>query len=502
MKKTVMTILIALLLENCILQLEGETSNEIGGECSIAPENIRLRIGVLADIHITSPEQQPVFEKTLRTLDAWGADGVMVCGDLADHGLLQQLELVAESWFRVFPGGKGQDGRPVANLMHYGDHDMCVAFSDHPAARKAFPDDAARRAGALRTMGAGVAWKHCFHEDWQPIQLKYVKGYAFVLCHFTSGQRGNLAGNNTPGLDEFFRTHSFDSSKPFFVSQHRPPKDTICGPQVVAAHNEDDGKSTTVYSRYPNLIAFFGHLHGSATCERNIWQGDFSCIHVPSLRYACTRGGRENGYNPADRPLYAPAVPEKIMPEHPSGLTHQGLFMTVSDTDVVFRRWDFEQDCSLGSDWIVPISSFACSADMRPYSPVRRSRELPVPEFQTNADVRVENIRKTDRAGNVRLMRVVSFPAVGASIGSVRANDYEVTVELQQDDVVRILCQKRVFSPRYLYGAICETERVECWFSQEEVPNGWVVRYVVRPVNAFGNKGCAIRTAFAKCLAD
>ena len=67
----------------------------------------QLRLGVLSDIHITDRKQQPYFEKALRQLDAWKVDAVLACGDLADYGLKQQLELLAETWFKVFPDGKG-----------------------------------------------------------------------------------------------------------------------------------------------------------------------------------------------------------------------------------------------------------------------------------------------------------------------------------------------------------------------------------------------------------
>ena len=78
-----------------------------------------------------------------------------------------------------------------------------------------------------------------------------------------------------------------------------------------------------------------------------------------------------------------------------------------------------------------------------------------------------------------------------------RANDYEVTVELRQCDMERVLLQKRVYSPRYMYAEEMETEPVRCLFTPEEVPDGWLVRYVVRPMNAFGAKGDPIATPFA-----
>ena len=93
-------------------------------KAAVAPRGpARLRLGVLSDIHITDWEATGPFRAVLREFDSWGADGVMVCGDIADYGVIPQLECVAKAWFEVFPDGKGHDGRPVANLMHYGDHD-------------------------------------------------------------------------------------------------------------------------------------------------------------------------------------------------------------------------------------------------------------------------------------------------------------------------------------------------------------------------------------------
>ena len=75
-----------------------------------------------------------------------------------------------------------------------------------------------------------------------------------------------------------------------------------------------------------------------------------------------------------------------------------------------------------------------------------------------------------------------------------RADDYEVCVELRKGDVERCLVAKRVYSPRYMYGVESETIPVTCNFAAEEVPPGWLLRFVVRPVTSFGVKGEAIST--------
>ena len=174
----------------------------------------KMRFGVLSDIHITTSKQQPYFEKALRQLDAWKVDGVLACGDLADYGLEQQLQLVADSWFKVFPDGKGSDGRTVVNLMHYGDHDMSQSYWDLEEARKAWPSAEARKNGIIFDGDRKAIWERCFKEPWAPIQIKTVKGFDFILSHFTRGEPTNKYGHNTPGLEEFFAARKFDPAKP------------------------------------------------------------------------------------------------------------------------------------------------------------------------------------------------------------------------------------------------------------------------------------------------
>ena len=449
----------------------------------------RMRFGVLSDIHITTPKQQPYFEKALRQLDAWKVDGVLISGDLADYGLEQQLQLVADSWFKVFPGGRSGDGRKVENLMHYGDHDMSQSYWDLDEARKTWPSAEERKRGIIFDGDRKAIWERCFREPWAPIQLKTVKGYDFVLSHFTRGEPTNKYGHNTPGLEEFFASHRFDPAKPFFYSQHRVPRGTVLGPTVA---NLDEGKSTALFSKYPNLVAFCGHCHISASFEKSIWQGAFTCVQVPSLRYCCTMCGRENGYTTVDRP---PIPPYQMMPQHrESGRTHQGMLCIVGEKGLSIRRWDFEEGKMLGPDWTIPYSCFAQKPDERPYGYVKRGCAMQPVEFGAGAEkkMKVEFTKGTDRGGNKHDFFTVSFPP--AVNGLERADDYEVSVELQKGDVERCLVAKRVYSPRYMYGVESETVPVACNFASEEVPQGWLIRFVARPVTAYGVKGRPIAT--------
>ena len=457
----------------------------------------RLRFGVLSDVHIATPAQQPYFEKALRKFDEWKVDGVLACGDLADYAMELQLQLVADTWFKVFPKGCGSDGRPVANLMHYGDHDMqddrYINFKD---AVQQWPDETLRRNSVMFTHDRKASWERCFKEEWSPIAVKNVKGYTFVLSHFTRGEPENRLGNNVPGLAEAIAALRLDASKPFFYSQHRIPRGTACGAEV---WGQDDGTVTGILSKYRNAVAFCGHCHMGGAFEKSAWQGDFTCFQVPSLRYCVTMQGRENGYSLNDRPKAAPVLPSKCMSSVGNAGGHQGFMCMVHEKALVVRRWEFESDKPIGPDWVVPFSSFALDRDNKPFSFAVREKTVGVAEFPPDATVSVSAPAKgKKRDGTGTMMTTVSFPPALPAADGVRANDYEVSLELRHGDVERILLQKRVYSPGYHVATELDDKPVKCLFAADEIPPGWEMRFTARPVNAFGKKGAAISSKWKK----
>lgn len=51
-------------------------------------------------------------------------DAVLIAGDLFTSSDIRELEIVAETWYEVFPGDRGSDGRPVERLFITGNHDL------------------------------------------------------------------------------------------------------------------------------------------------------------------------------------------------------------------------------------------------------------------------------------------------------------------------------------------------------------------------------------------
>ena len=449
----------------------------------------RLRFGILSDIHITDEASTGPFEKALRKFDEWKADGVIACGDLADWGVIPQLERVAATWFKVFPGGRRSDGAKVENLMHYGDHDTSGYFyRGNPGCVKTYPDVEKMKKDIIPLGDRKAIWENAFKEEWAPIVHTRVKGYDFILSHFTRGEKGNEWGDNVPGLEEFFEklAPKLEKNKPFFYSQHRIPRGTVGNEYL---YGQDDGSTTKLFSKYPDLMAFCGHAHLACFDEQALWQGAFTCLQVPSLSYNTTQGGRDNGY--------ASATPWKSprwqMQFFPLGHTKQGLFAKVYDNAIVISRHDFRFGQILGPDWVIPLP---LSGD-RPFAYARRAQTEPVPVFPDGAEVSVTRRMKKDRTGKERDIYEVTFPAAVSKVGAPRAHDYEVQIETFRRGIGKIEATKRVFSTRCMFGEGEDLKTpVVCDFDVDCVPDDLSLRFIARPLNAFGRRGEEISVTF------
>ncbi len=458
-------------------------ANAISEVKAFAPDKgrLKMKLGVLSDIHISPRKNTQQWEKALRAFDKWGADGVLVCGDLADFGTIPELELVAETWFKVFPGNRRSDGGEVVNLLHYGDHDCSGGtYRSSGECVRAYPDEEAMKKLIIPFNDRKAAWERCFKEEWAPIVHKKVKGYDFILSHFSKGEPGNYHGDNVPGLEEFMAKQNLDPKKPFFYSQHRILRSTAGGPHV---YGQDDGKVRDLLAtKYPNCIAFCGHAHLTASEERSVWQGAFACVEVPSLCYCVTLGGRENGSRSGFDFLM-------------SGINNasQGYFVSVYENAVDIRRWSFTWDACLGPDWSIPLSGSSAK-----YSHERRAAEEPAPEFAPGSKLKVYASTGKARNGKMSDFVTVAFPLSQLVDGIGRANDYEVQLEHCSDDVIRVLSTRRVFPPNYASGYEKNEGPVVCNFRREELPVGELIRFVARPVNSFSARGKALASGWIR----
>ena len=461
---------------------DGARPSPVGGRLA----SPRLKIGILSDIHVTRRENATTFEKALRWFAEQGVDGVLVTGDLGTKGTIDETEVVAETWYRVFPDDKAPDGRRVERLFLLGNHDVDGFVSKASWPKRQIPS----REEAERTCLAfhrEETWKRLFGEDFSQIVVKEVKGYKFVLNSWVSREL-----HEKDMLEDFWKDFAptVDPSKPFFYCQHPHPKDTCSAGYLLGGafwHGGwDDGTSTRLLSAHPNAIALSGHSHYPIDDERAIWQGAFTSVNCGCARgYAFTFPGRENGH----------AVPDMKagttfqMPPIDIKRIRQGMLMEVFDDRVVFHRREFVYDQVLGPDWVVPLGKDA----PRPYAFEPRCRASRPPQFAAEASVTVEERPDgKDRKGEACEQIVVTFPSAKGE----RVFDYSVDAEVRIADFTRVCASKRVFAPDAFLGAAQDGGRVECVFAKGELPAGRDVRFVVRPFNCWGKCGEPISADF------
>lgn len=453
----------------------------------------RLKVGLISDVHVTNKkpglrDSNEHMLKALRYFDAQKVDAVLIAGDLFTSGGIDQLEIVAETWYTVFPNDTASDGRHVERLFITGNHDL-DDWLYHKKPDETYDQCAARWKDRAFAFHRQETWKRLFNEDYTPYYIKTVKGYPFVMRHWPS----TYHKEKTP-IVEAFKKHGAELAKAklFFYCQHDQPDNTVNASWLLGGkrwgNGQDDGLSTKVLSDYPNCVCLSGHNHNSLADERSIWQGAFTGVNCGCLvGWAFAGPGRENGHDCDSRP------PVREMPIF-SEMTnvYQGMVMTVYDNCITFHRREFVFGGVLGDDWVVPLGT-----KERPYAFAPRAAASKPPKFAAGAKVAVKTIEKgRDRAGHVHPQIDVSFPSVTSATGGDRAHDYSVRMEMMIGDVVRIVDEKRVFSDRFMFAEKDDRADVKCRFALSTVPPKRSVRFVVTPFNCWNKAGESIVSAW------
>ena len=113
--------------------------------------------------------------------------------------------------------------------------------------------------------------------------------------------------------------------------------------------------------------------------------------------------------------------------------------------------------------------------------------------------MRVKRRNGKDREGVEHKVFDVQFDPVHATTSTPRAFDYEVTAEIRQGDITRVLRQKRVFSYNGHFPESRDNRIVACVFSRGELSaQAEAIRFAVRPCGPFGAKGRAIWSDWMK----
>ena len=442
----------------------------------------RLKIGVVSDIHISVSASggKPNTAKFIETLNFFkknGVDAVIVAGDLTNFGLMKELREVAKAWYSVFPEDRDDSGKKVERIIVTGNHDTFY-YTWQKGSKRARAEEA-QTEGLMRDVQKN--WKELFNEPFEPIFHRTVKGYSFVGSHWNEHFSGKL--------DAFLaeRNQVLRNGKPFFYVQHAHPQDTVFGPWAWGSWSDYRGAARKALNKYSNAIAFSGHSHWSLTDERDIWQGEFTSIGTASLSYVGMPHGRENGATEASEYF-------SRLPSIPSRKCQQGMLVSVRDDAVVLERYDCSNFEKLDEDWVLPI--LQNEAAPRKYSHKVRAAESVAPQFPKGAKLKLDCVGGKDAKGEAERRLAVTFPSPKSTSWKDRIYDYEVKIEIEEDDTLRTWATKRVY-PHVPFRAIRHIPATAtCVFGECELPpikHGWAadpfLRIVVTPFNCFGQAG-------------
>ncbi len=472
--------------------MRGMSALAAANEAGLAKGGARLRFGVVSDVHIKdipsmnvkfpgSSGNTQLIEHAFAYFRDRGADGVVIAGDIADNGHVEQLVAVGDAWRKVFPNDSGPEGRHVEKLFVCGNHDL-EGHRYGMARKQKIPAD------ATISSDPAAAWRKAFGEEWKEMSVKEVKGYRFVLCNTLEYPS---KGEHADFLER--RRAELEGAKPFFYIQHYHPRGTTCAPMT---WGQDSGASTKALSRFPNAVAFSGHSHTPLVDERVIWQGAFTSVGTASLRYLIPLGGRENSIPFSVRDPRTQQMARINMND-----CQHGEFVTVYDDCITIERRDFANDLPLGDDWVVPLAFDGSLAFEK------RAKTASVPQFAAGAKVEVSARKGLNRAKKEVDQVVVSFPN---TVEKARAYDFEVAVEAVDVDVEKTWMTKRVYSSGYHRAPEKDAKVVDCVFSAAELPrqycygngkpvdvqSGMKYRFAVRPCNCWGRKGDAIYSQY------
>lgn len=425
--------------------LAGSTVGVAG--CQLFPqfETPDLRFGVVSDIHLTTPESCALFESSLLYFRSRGVDAVMVPGDLTDWGVKTSLQYMAQVWNRVFPGNRAPDGRPVVPLFCTGNHDFeGWRYGDMTMEMHAngYSEDE-----ALVKLGMKQMWEEIFHETWEPIRVRTVKGFDFISAEW----------NAVKDMPQWMAANGsrFKGGKPFFFFQHPPVKGTTSDSGGWA----DKGAAFKALKDFPNAVSFTGHAHHTFNDERSIWQGAFTAIATPSLSYVGLPGA-ENGSDKRD------GTSMKTMPRIPARRDlrgGQGFVVSVYPNRIEIERRDLEENAAEGApSWIVP---WPCSA-VKPYAEGARENSAVAPEFPAFARLDTYTRNADDRRGKWAIAMTLKFPSAYSSFDR-RVMDYEVRVEPTDGSQPLV---KRFLSPAFHKLVRYEPKMQEFWFNVNELP--------------------------------
>lgn len=291
-------------------------------------KNVALAFAAISDVHLTTGEDDsvPKFTAALRQLKeragGRGLDAVIVAGDLIDSRNIDEVRLFKKIYECILPGVPlvyclgdghdllwGEDGRA----------DKIAWYSD------IFGEEHFRFDTERDIISEGN--RHTVINGYHIISLTPVHRSPILY-----GEKTKRWLSKT--LAEI---NERDGEKHIFFVTHPMIHNTCYGSTL--GDEWDTSDLTPILSKYPQIIAFGGHMHFPLIDERSIMQKGFTSVGCGSVRYMALEHGFmfQRGYLVQNGYRFS-----------------QGLFCEVDSNDRVrLTRMDFKAEEEIKSPWII-----------------------------------------------------------------------------------------------------------------------------------------------------
>ena len=464
-----------------------------------------LVLGVIADTHLRTlksrPPPKPWWPDTfLRTalgyFRAENVDAVVHCGDMANYGEVEAMQMHADVWNEIFPDSRAPDGHVVEKLFVTGNHDA-EGENANKHVRELYSDPAIRAKEVLSADMAGN-WERIWGEPYEEAWHKVVKGYDFFGAHWKVDRMRmmKLVKKTLSG-----KADAAGFAKPFFMLTHSrllPPERN-----AIAAYKD-------------RALAFFGHNHESSTNWNTIYYepNTFPRIQVPP----CISPDWDLKFRGEANVTQFP-----LLGKEKAGRCRQGFLVEVYDDKIVIKRREFAEGGSLGPDWILPLAeckveSVKCKVEgaassrlsrPHPFEKEELKKIIGCPQFKAGAKLALTGLTgltglsgalpQTPNPDNLvnPVKNISASPRLRVKIPHANGNPdsrvYAYEVSVVGDDENKKLV-KATYAAGCNMGIGHETDGgvTTLQISADELPPGDELTVTVRPLSSLGTAGTSI----------
>jgi predicted phosphodiesterase len=368
-----------------------------------------LRFGVISDCHIGYAGRFPEYptadrlEKALKWYKEEGVDALVVAGDLVENGNTQAQWDTVKS---LYTAGHNGSVRLISAL---GNHDSYALDNGALKAKERFEAATGQLVNAhyviegyhfiVLSGGSGTIYKAYRHTASGAVETAYTATTGSKKRHdeqtVTPAEAPVIFSDDvkTWALDQIAAAKADAPGKPVFVFFHWPIRNTIPTNTYGDSGHDTSSLGTSpadfLFKNQKEVVVFTGHLHVSNGNPRNIWQGGFTAVNVPSTNYfrvdtpyvsvkddTFFLGEKTDGVSGSQYPKVATKA------------AGQGLVVSVKGSEVLIENFDFdmcEGPTSLES--VVPIRQtwrFDVTKP-QPYTNAARESQKRKPVFDTAA---------------------------------------------------------------------------------------------------------------------